>query len=384
MEKIKVAEPLVGEEEVNAIREVLLSGMYVSGKKVAEFEERFAAYIGTKYAVAVSSGTAALHIALACLGVGPGDEVIVPAMTFFSTATSVMHQNAVPVFADIDENYCMATESLEKVITDRTKAIIPVHLFGYMADMKRIMEIANSNNLPVIEDCAQAHGAKYYGKKAGSIGQIGAFSFFATKNMTTGEGGIITTDDEELAKKAKLIRAHGMISRDDHAMLGYNYRMTEIEAAFGLVQLSKLDAFNDVRIKNSEYILNKLRDIDWISVQDFDQNIKHVYFWCPIRVDEEKLGKPVEEFKQYLKNNGIEFRQRYQQPLYKQIMLLEKKFYPKQCPLSCPYYDREMNYEDIYLENAERFAGRIIGLPNHPKLEKRHLDRIIDVINSFK
>ena len=246
MDFIKVAEPLVGEEEVNAVREVLLSGMYVSGKKVKEFEEKFAEYIGTKYAIATSSGTAALHISLACLDIGPGDEVIVPPMTFFATIEAVLYQNAIPIFADVDENYCMDPKSIENVITNRTKAIIPVHLFGYSANMKRIMEIARKYDLYVIEDCAQAHGTEYYGKKVGSIGHIGAFSFFATKNMTTGEGGMITTNDEEVAKKAKMIRSHGMIDRDNHIMLGYNYRMTEMEAAFGLVQLSKLDQLNEI------------------------------------------------------------------------------------------------------------------------------------------
>lgn len=384
MEVIKVAEPIVDEEEVNAVREVLLSGMYVSGKKVAEFEEKFAKYIGTKYAVAVSSGTAALHIALACLGIGPGDEVIVPAMSFFSTATAVIHQNAIPIFADVDENYCMDPKSLEEMITQRTKAIIVVHLFGYMADMDKIMKIAHYYNLQVIEDCAQAHGAEYYSKKAGSIGTIGVFSFFATKNMTTGEGGMLTTNEREIAEKAKLIRSHGMINRDDHVILGYNYRMTEMEAAMGIVQLSKLDTLNDIRIKNSEYILNNLRDIDWIVIQNFDRNIKHIYFWCPVRIDEEKLGKSVEEFKRYLKDNGIGFRQRYQTPLYKQIMLIEKKVYPKQCPFSCSYYGKNIEYKNVYLENAERFAGKIIGLPNHPRLERRHLERIVSVVKSFK
>lgn len=384
MEIIKVAEPLVGEEEVDAVREVLLSGMYVSGKKVQKFEESFADYVGTKHAVAVSSGTAAIHIALACLGIGPGDEVIVPAMTFFSTATAVIHQNAVPVFADVDENYCMDPESVEQEITAQTKAIIPVHYLGYMADMKSLMEIAQKNDLYIIEDCAQAHGAEYYGKKAGSMGKCGAFSFFATKNMTTGEGGIISTDDEEFAKTAKLVRTHGMINRDDHVVLGYNYRMTEMEAAFGIVQLGKLDKFNELRIRNSEYILEKLKDLEWLVIQNLNPNIKHVYFWCPIRVDQQKLGKSVSEFLEHLKSNGIGFRQRYQEPLYKQLMLLEKEAYPKQCPFSCQYYKRSLDYGSMYLENAEKFSGKIIGLPNHPMLEKRHLDRIVEVVHSFK
>jgi perosamine synthetase len=384
MEFIKVAEPLVGQEECNAVCEVLLSGNYVSGKKVQEFEARYAEYIGTKYAVMVNSGTAALHIIMAAQGIGPGDEVIVPGLTFFSTATAVIHQNAIPIFADIDEHYCMDPASVEQVITARTKAIIPVHYFGYMADMTPLLEIARRHNLLVIEDCAQAHGAEYYGKKAGALGHAGAFSFFATKNMTTGEGGGITTDDEELAKKAKLIRAHGMINRDDHALLGYNYRMTEMEAAFGMVQLAKLEAFNAARIRNSEYLLNNLRDLDWLAIETFDPSIKHVYFWCPIRVLEEKTGKPASDFGDYLKANGIGFRQRYQEPLNRQIMLLEKNVYPKQCPFSCPYYGKEVDYAKVRLPNAEKFCGKIFGLPNHPKLEPRHLDRVLEVVRAYR
>lgn len=384
MEFIKVAEPLVGEEECAAVREVLLSGNYVSGKRVQEFEARYAEYIGTKHAVMVNSGTAAIHIVLAALGVGPGDEVIVPAMTFFSTATAVIHQNAIPIFADVDENYCMDPASVEQVITNCTKAIIPVHYFGYMANMARLMEIARQHNLIVIEDCAQAHGAAYYGKRAGSIGHAGAFSFFATKNMTTGEGGGITTNNEELAKKARLIRAHGMINRDDHVILGYNYRMTEMEAAMGMVQLAKLDAFNEARIRNSEYLLNNLRDLDWLAIQNFDPHIKHAYFWCPIRVLEEKTGKPASDFARYLKENGIGFRQRYQEPLNRQIMLLEKQVYPKQCPFSCPYYGKEVDYSKVHLPNAATFSGKIFGLPNHPKLEQRHLERVVELVRAYK
>jgi perosamine synthetase len=384
MEFIKVATPLVGEEECAAVREVLLSGMYVSGKKVQEFEAKYAEYIGTKYSAMVNSGTAAIHIILATMGIGPGDEVIVPAMTFFSTATAVMHQNAVPVFADVDEHYCMDPDSFERAISDRTKAVIPVHYFGYMADMNRIMKIAEKHNLYVIEDCAQAHGAEYYGKKAGAIGHAGAFSFFATKNMTTGEGGGITTNDEEMAKKARLIRAHGMINRDDHALLGYNYRMTEMEAAMGLVQLAKLDDFNAKRRANSEYLLDKLRDLEWLYIETFDPNVKHAYFWCPIRVLEEKTGKPASDFGQHLKDNQIGFRQRYQEPLNRQIMLKEMNFYPKGCPVTCPFYGKKMDYSQAVVPNAEKVSGKIFGLPNHPKLEKRELDRVVEVVRAYK
>ena len=208
-----------------------------------EFEEQFAAYIGTKYAVAVSNGTSALFLALETLGVGPGDEVIVPPMTFFATVSSVLYLRATPVFADIDpDDLCLSPQSVESRITSKTKAIIPVHLFGASAKMDPLLAISQKHNIPLLEDCAQAHGTEYKGKKVGSMGKAGAFSFFATKHMTTGEGGMITTNDPEIAEQCRIIRSHGMKGRDDHVRLGFNNRMTEIEAAMGLVQLKKLDA----------------------------------------------------------------------------------------------------------------------------------------------
>ncbi|MCP4987323.1 MAG: DegT/DnrJ/EryC1/StrS family aminotransferase [Colwellia sp.] len=380
---IKVSEPCVGDEELSAITEVLLSGNYISGKKVEQFETAFAEYIGVKYCIAVSSGTSALHIALACSGIGPGHEVIVPAMTFFSTITSVIHQNAIPIFADVNKDYCIDPESIKRVISEKTRAIIPVHLYGYAANMREILKIAEEYDLKVIEDCAQAHGTEYYGKKVGRFGEAGTFSFFATKNMTTGEGGIITTDCKEMAESATLYRSHGMSNRNDHIMLGYNHRMTEMEAAFGLVQLKKLDIFNAKRINNSYYLYEHLKDIPWIIIQKFDKNIKHTFFWCPVRIDEQKLGMSVDELKEILKKNGIGFRHRYTEPLYKQKLLVDKRVYPEGCPFSCSFYGKKVDYSTIFLPNAEVFSGRMIGLPNHPNLTKENLDRIIHVLRTI-
>ena len=253
---IPVAAPSVGEEEVEAVRRVLLSGQYVSGPKVKEFEQKFAKYIGTDFAVAVNSGTVALHIAMEALGVGQGDEVIVPPITFFATVSSVLYLRAVPVFADIDPtDLCLSPKSVARCISPRTKAIMPVHLFGAAAKMDALGEIARKYGVCLVEDCAQAHGSEYKKQKVGSLGHAGAFSFFATKHMTTGEGGMITTNDPELAETCRIIRNHGMIDRDTHVRLGFNNRMTEIEAALGLVQLEKLDDLNQKRIKNSKFII---------------------------------------------------------------------------------------------------------------------------------
>ena len=381
---IKVAEPSVGEEEIKAVAEVLRSGYYVQGPNVRKLEEKFAEYIGTKYAIATNSGTSALHIALAAAGIGTGDEVIVPALTFFSTATSVIHNNAIPIFADIDsEIYCLDPNDMEKRITDKTKAVIPVHLYGHPAEMDSIMEIAEARNLLVIEDAAQAHGAEYKGKKVGSIGHVGCWSFFATKNMTTGEGGMITTNDSDIAEKARIIRSHGMTSRDDHVVLGYNYRMNEISAAIGLVQLSKLDKLNELRTKNSMYLLKRLKGVEWLNLPRIKPYVKHAFFWCPVRVDEEKVGMKTKDLRAKLRERGVEVRHRYVAPLYKQPMLLNKNAYPKKCPFSCPFYGRKIDYSQFNCQNAEKIAGKMIGLPNHPKLTPDELNHVIATIKEL-
>jgi len=368
IEFIKVAIPQVDEREVEAVREVLLSGNYVSGAKVKKFEDRFAEYIGTRYAVAVSNGTAALHIALEAFGISKNDEVIVPPMTFFATISSVLYLGAKPVFADIDiDDLCLSPQSIEDKITSKTKAIIPVHLFGAASKMEGLIQIAQNNNLTIVEDCAQAHGTEYNGEKVGSIGNAGAFSFFATKHMTTGEGGMITTNDENVANQCKIIRSHGMTGRDDHIRLGYNHRMTEMEAAMGLVQLNKLDQFNNKRIENSEYIISAIKELPWAEVPVPTHQVKHTYFWCPLMV-KASSGQSIKALKEHLTSQKIGFRQRYIEPLYKQPVL--KKL--------------GLDYSKVHLPNAEKISGNIIGLPNHPGLTRDDLDRIIATIYAFR
>jgi dTDP-4-amino-4,6-dideoxygalactose transaminase len=381
---INVAQPFVGEEEVKAAAEVLRSGKYVSGRRVREFENAFAAYHGVEHGIAVNSGTAALHIALAVTGLQPGDEVIVPPLTFFSTVSAVLHQYGVPVFADIDPlSYCLDPADVERRITERTRAIIPVHLYGNAADMDPLMKIARKHKLIVIEDCAQAHGTEYKGGKVGTIGDIGAFSFFATKHMTTTEGGMLVTADEGWAEKARMIRSHGMSGRDDHIYLGYNYRMTEIAAAIGLVQLDKLDELNKRRIQHSLYLIDQLKEakIPWLKVPHLYDHIRHTFFWCPIRIDEEKLGMTTKELAVRLKEAGIETRNRYWEPLYKQKILVEKENHPHRVNFTCN--DRHIDYNALYLPHAEQIAGRLIGLPNHAGLTREQLDRVVSVFTKL-
>lgn len=374
---IKVAEPIVGEEEVAAVRKVILSGRYLQGPQVAEFERAFAGYIGTEHGVAVANGTAALHITLAAYGIGPGDEVIVPPLTFFSTVTAVLHQHAIPIFADIDaESYNLDPDDIARKVTERTKAVIPVHLYGNPAEMDDVMAVAEEHNLIVIEDCAQAHGAEYKGRRVGSIGHSACFSFFATKNITTGEGGMILTDDDEIAQRCRLIRSHGMTDRDTHVILGYNFRMTELEAAMGIVQLGRLDELNAARTRNSEYLLTHLGDIPWLKLPRIEPYVKHAYFWCPVQVDEEKLGMGTKELVSDLRERGVEVRHRYNDPLYCQPLLANRENYP----LNCEHYRDAPDYGAVCLPNVEQVAGKMIGLPNHPNLTQAQLDRVLQVL----
>jgi dTDP-4-amino-4,6-dideoxygalactose transaminase len=366
----------VGEEEVAAVREVLLSGRYVSGPKVREFETRFAEFIGVRHAVAVNSGTAALHVALRLLGIQRGDEILVPPLTFFSTISAVLYLDAVPVFVDIDEaTYCLDPSDIENHITEKTRAIIPVHLFGNAAEMDPITEIAKKHNLKIVEDAAQAHGTEYKGKRVGSFGNIGIFSFFATKHMTTGEGGILTTDDEQWAELARMIRNHGMADRDTHVILGYNYRMSEINAAIGLVQLAKLEELNKKRIENSKYLIDRLKEknITWLKLPRLSAHIKHTFFWCPVFVEETQLGMSTAQLVQHLKEKGVETRHRYRSPLYRQDLFSTLASHPA---------TTRHDYSKVLLRNAERLAGRIIGLPNHAGLTRNDLDRIVHILNS--
>ena len=244
--KINIASPKIGKEEIKAVTEVLKSGMLAQGPKVSEFEEKFARFIGVKYAIATSSGTTALEIALRAAGIGPDDEVITSPFTFIASANSILYTGARPVFADIvEQTFNLDPEKIEAKITKKTKAIMPVHLYGNACAMTKIMVIAKKRKLAIIEDACQAHGAEWGGKKVGSFGLAGAFSLYPTKNMTTGEGGMITTNSKEIYDKANLLRAHGSKIKYYHDILGYNYRMTDIEAAIGIEQQKKLNKFNN-------------------------------------------------------------------------------------------------------------------------------------------
>ena len=358
--KVPIAKPIIGDEEIENVVEVLKSGMIAQGPKVEEFEEEFAEWVGADYGIAVNSGTAALHVALLSCGIGEGDEVITSPFTFIASGNSIVYTGAKPVFADIDlETYTIDPDSIEDLITENTKAILPVQLYGQSADMDRINEIAEKYGLTVIEDAAQAHGATFNGTPVGSMGDMACFSFYPTKNMTTSEGGIITTNDEELAENARIFRAHGASIRYHHSEIGYNFRMTDISAAIGLAQLDKIDDFNCKRIENAAYLNEGLSDVDGIITPYCADGSKHVYHQYTIRVEKGDRDDWVDIINDCGVGTGIH----YPIPLYNQ-----------------PIY-KSLGFEG-YCPNAELAADNVISLPVHPSLTKEDLDLVIEAVKT--
>lgn len=378
---VSVAEPILGEEERENLENVLETGRFLQGPMVHEFEEKWADFVGTDHAVAVSNGTTAIQLSLNALGLKPGDEVIVPSLTFGSTATAVVHQACIPVFADVDpELYTLDHTDLERCLTDRTEAVVPVHLYGHPAEMDEILSFADDHNLAVVEDAAQAHGATYKGDRVGSIGDVGTFSFYATKNITTGEGGIITTDDEELAEELRLLRSHGMENRDEHVTLGYNYRMSELNGAIGAPQVDKLPEFNRRRTEITERLFKDLNNLDWLRPATVREYVDHAYFWAPFEIDTDAAGMSGKEVWAALKERGVETRHRYVDPLYDQPVFEEHRGFNSEFPWSANENDHDY---DLSLPNVEAIAGNTIGLPNHPGLDEADIDYVVDTIRGF-
>jgi dTDP-4-amino-4,6-dideoxygalactose transaminase len=355
---IHIASPQMGDEEKKAVLEVLDSGMIAQGPRVKEFEEAFAEYCGVKHAIATTSGTTALHVALLINGIGPGDEVITSPFTFISSANSILFVEATPVFVDIDPvTFNIDPDLIEEAITPKTKAIMPIHLYGLCSDMDRIMEIAEKHKLIVIEDACQSHGAAINGKRAGSFAS-GTFSLYPTKNMTSAEGGMITTNDDELAENARVIRQHGMRRRYYHDELGYNFRMTDVHAAIGLEQLKKLDGFNKKRQENAAYLSERLTGIGIPQIPD---GYLHVFHQYTVRIPNGKRDALVE----YLGENDIGCGVYYPVPIHKQT-----------------YYVNDLGYEQS-LPESEIAAEEVLSLPIHPGLSQENLDKIITIVNIF-
>ena len=359
---IPIARPLLGEEEFAAVKEVLESGHLAQGPKVKAFEDAFAAYLGRKHAIATSNGTTALHIALLAHGVHAGQEVLIPPLTFFATASTVLMCGTKPVFVDVDRaSYNMDPTKVANAITRKTAAVMPVHLYGQTADMDPILEAAKDHDLPVIEDAAQAAGAEYKGKKAGNLGTTACFSFYATKNMTTGEGGMVVTDDDEIAAKARLLRSHGEASKYEHVIVGYNFRMTEMAAAIGLVQLKKLEGWVRKRRENAKVLTKGLEGIEGLVPPAEGNWMVHSYYQYIVRAEP---GFPLsrDEIVSTLTEEGVGCRPSYPAPLYKQKALRDLKVRGK-CPV------------------AEQVVGRLFELPVHPAVGPKDLETIVEAVD---
>jgi dTDP-4-amino-4,6-dideoxygalactose transaminase len=384
--------PRMGREERARVSKVLKSGIlsgfvaksgdnFLGGPQVKELESLLHGYFQVKLAVAVNSATSALHAAVGACGIGPGDEVIVTPYTMSASATSIVMQNAIPVFADIDENnFCIDPRRIEEKINSRTKAIIAVHLFGYPADMKQIMDIAKKHNLYVIEDCAQAPGAVYKNKLVGTISDIGIFSFNQHKTITSGEGGFAVTNNERLALRMQLIRNHAeaitadMGLQDLDNLVGFNYRMTELEAAVSIGQFKQLDFLNNYRIELAEYLTHKLSVFKALTLPKKEVGNKHVYFVYPIRLKEQEAGISRDMLVKALNAEGIPFGAGYVRPLYLEPLYQKKIAYGKNgCPFTCGFYNGDIDYSKGICPVAERMYEKellMTGVCRYPQTKK--------------
>jgi len=355
---INIAKPLIGSEEKQAVLDVLDSGILAQGPRVKAFEEAFAAMCGVKHAIATSSGTTALHTALLANGIGPGDEVITPSFTFIASANSVLFVGASPVFVDIDpRTFNLDPQLITAAITDKTRAIMPVHLYGLSCDMDPILDIASKYGLLVIEDACQSHGATYHGRKVGSMG-TGTFSLYPTKNMTSGEGGMITTNDDTIAEHCRVIRQHGMRRRYYHDELGYNFRMTDIQAAIGFEQLKKLERFNQVRRENARYLSEHLKGV---TVPLVPEGYGHVFHQYTIRV----TGGRRDALIQHLAARDVGSMVYYPVPIHQQT-----------------FYVNQLGY-NLSLPETELAASEVVSLPVHPGLSAADLETIVNAVNEF-
>jgi perosamine synthetase len=361
MAVIPVSRPSLGREEADAVARVMESGMIAQGQVVAEFERSFASYCGVNHAVATSNGTTALHAALLAAGIGSGDEVIVPSFTFIATATSVSMCGARPVFADVDDRiFTLDPGSVEALITPKTRAVMGVHLFGQPFDIPALSGLCRDHDLLLIEDAAQAHGSTIGGRRTGSLGDLACFSFYATKNMTTGEGGMVTTADSGLADRIRLLINHGQKEKYLHTTLGYNYRMTDMAAAMGLVQLKKLDGMNAKRAANAGYLDLGLRCPGLITPQ-VRPGSTHVYHQYVVRVEKgARLSR--DAFMEALAERGVGTAIHYPRPVHEQPLYRGQQG-KDPCPVS------------------SRLASTVLSLPVHPLVSEEDLRAIVQAVH---
>jgi len=381
--------PVYGEAEIELIAQILRSGNthFHRSTVSSDFEKRFAAWNGSRHAICCNSGTSAIHMALAAAGIGPGDEVIVPPRTFIGTVSPVLYQNAVPIFADIDPStHNIAPAAIREVLTPRTKAIIPVHLAGLPCDMDEIMAIAEEHGLVVVEDCAQAHGAEYKGRKVGTIGHVNAYSMQDSKILnTTGDGGMVTTDNDEYAVICREFRNHGFLSTrklDDlhiyiHPRMGYNYRMTEIQAAVGLKAMDRLDGYIATRRANAAFLGEAIADIDGlIPMADPPEcNSSYYRYYCGMEPEKFRVGR--DRFVRAVIAEGVSANTGTSAELYTQEFFREKAAHswdPRIC-------DSDVDYAGLVCPVARQVGQETLGLPVEPPLT---FDDMADMVEALR
>lgn len=353
----------IDENEERAVVDAIRSGQIAQGKRVAEFEEKFSEYCGSKYAIAVSNGTAALHTALFAADVKSGDLVVTTPFTFIATANSILMQGARPVFVDIDPvTFNLDVNKVEQHIVDSAKAILTVDLYGLMTNYNELNSICKRHGIVCIEDAAQSVGASYSGKRAGGVADLAAFSFYATKNLTTGEGGMVTTNNEEYAKKMRSFRHHGQGNEAYlYSHLAYNYRMTDIEASIGLCQLKKLENNNAARRSTASYYIEYLKSCPDIVLPTEPQGSSHVYHQFTIRV----LNGKRDELAKFLSDNGVPSRVYYPSPVY-----FAKHFH-------------DMGYKKGLCPIAEKTCAEVLSLPIYPNVPEEDMEKIMMTIRKF-
>ncbi|MDG4786325.1 DegT/DnrJ/EryC1/StrS family aminotransferase [Micromonospora sp. WMMD1102] len=356
---IPPAKPVIGEAEIEAAVRVLRSGRVVQGPEVAAFEEEFSELVAGRHCVAVNSGTSALHLALLALGVGPGDEVVVPSFSFAASANAVRLVGAEPVFVDIEPgSFCVDPDAVAAAITPRTVAIMPVHLYGHPAAMDRLVPIAERHGLAIVEDAAQAHGAALNGVPVGSFGAAGCFSFYPTKNMHALEGGMITTGDPELARTLRLLRNQGMEQRYANEIVGANMRLTDVAAAIGRVQLGQLPEWTEQRRSNAKFLDSRITGMVTPPVADA---ARHVYHQYTVRVTGDR-----DAAQRHLQERGVGNAVYYPTPIHRLK----------------PYLDEDGKPGPWDLPETERASREVVSLPIHPSLTQAQLERIAEAANT--
>jgi perosamine synthetase len=355
---IPINKPFLGDREKKAVNEVLNSGIltdasFEGGKYVQEFEKKLAAHVGVKHVIAVNSGTAALQTSLMAYSIKAGDEVIIPAFTFEATANVVVACNASPVFADIQSDYTIDPEDIKRKITKKTKAIIPVHLYGYPVDLDEIKEIAQAQSIPVIEDAAESLGAEYRGRQTGQTDDSACFSLYATKVITSGEGGAISTNNDELAEKLRLMRNHGMKYGYDTRILGYNFRLPEMAAAMASVQMDRLSEFVSARRKNAVALTEAIAGLKGVSMRQTKTDRSHIWYLYTLYIEKER-----DKLNEKLRAKGVGSSIYWKTPVNKM------KLY------------EDLGYADVKLPGVYDAADHVLSLPVHPEVTESEIEYI--------